>query len=105
MAAAAQPKAQRQGQPPPSKERMALVKQQAELKAQLDALGLTKKVYAGIFLNPEPTSLLVRGDPATDVSALRRVEMVFRAGHPVARGPMAVDEVELGAALLAVMPR
>jgi imidazolonepropionase-like amidohydrolase len=49
--------------------------------------------------------LLVRGDPATDVSALRRVEMVFRAGRPVARGPMAVNEVELGAALLAVMPR
>jgi mono/diheme cytochrome c family protein len=57
------PKAQWPALPPPSTERAALVKRQAELRAQLDALGLTRKVYAGIFLAPEPTCLLVRGDP------------------------------------------
>jgi hypothetical protein len=55
--------AKSQGQGRPSKERAALVKRQAELKARLDSLGLTKKVYAGIFLDAEPTRLLVRGDP------------------------------------------
>jgi imidazolonepropionase-like amidohydrolase len=48
--------------------------------------------------------LLVHGDPATDIRALRRVERVFRAGRPVARRPE-VEEADMGAALLAVLPR
>jgi hypothetical protein len=49
--------------PPLSKERAALAKRQADLKARRKSLGLTRKVYAGRFLPAEPTYLLVRGDP------------------------------------------
>jgi hypothetical protein len=58
-AASSQP----QAQAPVSKERAALTRRQVELRKRLEALGLKKKVYAGTYLAPEPTYVLVRGDP------------------------------------------
>ena len=55
--------AKSQAKEPVPKERAALAKRLAALRARLESLGLTKKVYAGVFLPPEPSYVLVRGDP------------------------------------------
>jgi mono/diheme cytochrome c family protein len=75
---------------PVPRERAALARRQTDLRGQLDALGLKRKVYAGTFLPPEPTYVLVRGDPT------RRGERVSPAGLAAVAPPssMAADGSE-----------
>jgi mono/diheme cytochrome c family protein len=53
------------------RERIGLMERAAKLRARLEQLGATVKVYAGTFSQPGPTHLLVRGDPTRKGPAVR----------------------------------
>jgi hypothetical protein len=97
--ASANPEARSQG--PVPKERAVLTRRQAELRKQLQSLGVKQKVYAGLFLAPEPTNVLVRGDPTRLGEAVSPAPPAAIAPVPSSASDPDVPEAERRTALAA----